>query len=460
MRAIFFLSFFMFALIIGVRAPFIASLIYVWVDMLAPQSVGYSFITTMPLALISGIASIAFFFLFDKKERVHLGVQWMCMVALTIWITITTATLAELPEFAWVKWDWAFKTMVFCCFMPFVFRTRVRLEALILTMIACVGTVAVSLAIKTFVGGVSYGGTRIWGGVNATSLGESSSFALLAAGLIPFIWVLQKHSLYLPRKKLRQAAIGLIVLFLVAIVGSYARTGLVCIALLAAILFVRTKHKTAVVIGALVLTLVAVPLLPKQWMARMSTIDNTQTEGSSTQRIGVWKWTLDYVAEHPLGGGFDVYRINEISYTAQDPDAPNDPTRSIVLKTKARAFHSNYFELLGEHGWPGLFLYLTIHILALRKCWEVYRAKLPEQHSWLTAYAGANLLMHIMLLIGTSFVGNGFKIFTYLPTVMALTIWHLYRKTQIESGDMVSPAANRGQKNGFKAAPASAFVLK
>jgi putative inorganic carbon (hco3(-)) transporter len=460
-RSIFFLSFFVFALIVAVRAPYVASLIYIWVDMLAPQSVGYGFIETMPLSLISGIASIAFYFLFDKKERVHLGFQWMCMVAFAIWISVTTVSLAELPDYARVKWDWAFKTLIFSCFMPFVFRSRVRLEALILTLLACVGTVAGSLALKTFVGGVGYGSTRIWGGVNSTSLGESSSFALVAAAMIPFIWVLHRHSLFLPKKaNLKWAAIITIAVFVISIVGSYARTGLVCLGILAGLLFLRSKHKFVFTFAAVMILAVSLPLLPDAWLTRMKSIENSEQEGSASQRIGVWKWTLEYVAENPLGGGFEVYRINKIEYTTADPLAPNDSSRTIKLTAQARAFHSNYFEVLGEHGWPGLILYLIIQCLTFRKCWEMWRAKLPKAHEWLSAYAGANLLGFIMIMVGTAFTGNAFKIFTYLPAVMGLTLWHLYRKIQLEADPGSLSQKKKTQIAYGQPVPASAFSAK
>ncbi len=434
MRAIFFLSFFVFALIIAVRAPFVAALVFLWVDLLAPQSVGYSFIQSMPLAMISGVASVAFYFLFDKKERVHLGFQWLCMVALTIWVTVTTATIAELPEYAWVKWNWAFKTLLFVCFMPFVFRTRVRLEALLLTLLACVGAVAASLAVKTLAGSAGYGQTRIWGGVNATSLGESSSFALVAAAMIPFIWVLRQDSLFVPlNRKLKWSAIMVIIVFIIAIVGSYARTGLICLAALGAIVIIRSRHRFVTGFLTAVFLLVAVPLMPDAWLARMTTIQAGQQEGSSGTRVAVWKWTLGYVAEHPLGGGFDVYRTNEIEVLTPDPAAPDDPTRIIKMKQRARAFHSNYFEMLGEHGWPGLILFMTINLISLHKSWQLWRNKNAIMPGWLSAYAGANLLSQIMVMTGSLFAGNAFKIFTYFGPVISLILWNI--AAQYQSSD-------------------------
>jgi putative inorganic carbon (hco3(-)) transporter len=434
-RAIFFFVFFIFALIVGVRAPFVAALVYLWVDLITPQSVGYGFIESIPLAMISGVCSIAFYFLFDKKERVHLGFQWMCLVSLAIWVTVTTLFIAKLPEYAWPKWNWAFKTLMFVSFMPFVFRTRVRLEALLLTFVTCVGVVALSLAVKTLAGGAGYASTRIWGGVNATALGESSGFSLVAAAMIPFIYVLARNTVFFTanNKKIIFLAFGLISVFVIAILGSYARTGLVCLAVLALLQVIVSKHRVKFIFFMLIAGLMAFPLLPKEWTTRMNTIQSGDQEGSTGTRVAVWKWTLGYVAENPLGGGFDIYRLNEIELTVADPSAPEDPTRKIKIKQRARAFHNNYFEVLGEQGWPGLMLFFIINWLAVTKSWQVWRAKLEPQFAWLNAYAGANLMSLLIILTGSMFAGNAFKIFTYLPIVNSMILINLLRKANQET---------------------------
>jgi putative inorganic carbon (hco3(-)) transporter len=452
-RAIFFFVFFIFALIVGVRAPFVAALVYIWVDLITPQSVGYGFIESIPLAMISAICSIAFYFLFDKKERVHLGFQWMCLVSLAIWVTITTLFIAKLPDYAWPKWNWAFKTLMFVSFMPFVFRTRVRLEALLLTFVTCVGVVAISLAVKTLAGGAGYASTRIWGGVNATALGESSSFALVAAAMIPFILVLARHSLFLKanNKKIMFLAYGTVVLFIVAIVGSYARTGLVCLAVLALLQLIVSKYRIKLLFFILIAGLLAIPILPKDWTTRMSTIQSGEQDSSSGTRVAVWKWTLGYVAENPLGGGFEIFRLNEIEITVRDPAAPDDPTRVIKMKQRARAFHNNFFEMLGEQGWPGLILFTIINWLAFVKSWRVSRAKLDENHVWLNDYARANLLSLIVTLAGSMFVGDAFKIFSYLPIVNSMILLHLQRQL-LPITLLTDAAKSTGVKNALRVA--------
>jgi putative inorganic carbon (hco3(-)) transporter len=442
-RSIFFISFFLFVLVTAARAPFVAGLLYIWVDLLVPQRVAYGFIEQIPLAMISGGAAILFYFLFDKKERVHLGAQWVCLVGFFVWITINTLTIALLPEFAWPKWQFAYKTILFAAFMPFMFRSRVRLESMLLTIVACVGVVAFSLALKTIIGGGAYGSTRIWGGVNATVLGESSTFALAASAMIPFIYALGRHTVLLPLGKYRKwLTYGGIAFIVVAVIGSYARTGLICLSVLVVIAFWQSRNKIVFAVLAAIIGTAAVPLLPENWVTRMNTIQTAETEGSASGRIAVWKWTLDFVAENPLGGGFDSYRLNEIEMTVQDPARPNDPTAIARIKVRSKAYHSIYFEVLGEMGWPGLLLLGSALILSLTKSWKISRAhKRGSDTEWLGAFAGANFVSTLLVMIGGTFVGIAFSAITYYPIVISLVLMNLHRKTAAGMNAKSKPVA-------------------
>ena len=58
-----------------------------------------------------------------------------------------------------------------------------------------------------------------------------------------------------------------------------------------------------------------------------------------------------------MGGGFDVYRQNRIRYDMAQKENPGEPAPVDAPAVKeivdqGRAFHSSYFEMLGEQGFP------------------------------------------------------------------------------------------------------------
>src|SRR3546814_17679041 len=85
-----------------------------------------------------------------------------------------------------------------------------------------------------------------------------------------------------------------------------------------------------------------------------SDVCSSDLESAST-RLAVWKWTLDYVKDHPGGGGFDNYLQNKFTYVMQERviDAAGSRMEKRMITDHGRAYHTAYFELLGELGYFG-----------------------------------------------------------------------------------------------------------
>ena len=95
----------------------------------------------------------------------------------------------------------------------------------------------------------------------------------------------------------------------------------------------------------------------------MGTITNYQADQSASTRLQVWDWTLDYVAENPIGGGFDVYLANSFTYETVETirEGNVERTERTEVTESRRAFHSSYFEVLGEQGIIGFLLWTLLH---------------------------------------------------------------------------------------------------
>jgi hypothetical protein len=87
---------------------------------------------------------------------------------------------------------------------------------------------------------------------------------------------------------------------------------------------------------------------------------------------------------------------------------------------KGRAYHSAYFEMLGEQGYPGLGLWLTLHLWGCGR-WKV-RARwtkggpqedLPDAQ-WIGPLANALQQGQLVYMVGGSFVGIAFQPFMYM----------------------------------------------
>ena len=418
MLDIIFLAFIGFMLLLGLRRPFLWVLLYIYIDILAPQRIGYTIITTIPVSLIAFLAAFGGWALLDRKEGLHFSLRQGLMLLLLVYCAWTTS-FADFPESAGFKWEWVWKALLFAIFLPFTLTTRARLEALAFTLVITVATIVISTGMKVTLGGGGYGNLVFFVDDNS-GIYESSTLATVAIALVPLIWWFTKFgTIYRPHWTVTTFAILTIFACLLVPVGTEARTGLLCIAALAGLMLRYVKQRLMVIAGAAALGLVALPFLPQSYYDRMATIAAPGGDESASTRVAVWMWTLDYASQHPFGGGFDSYKSNSFTYEMPVKEETGNTTSVEYREVtdKARAFHSSIFELLGEQGYPGLFIWLLLHALGLwqmervRSKWKRRdaRGELDEDEAWIAPMAASLQMASIIYLVGATFQGIGYQ---------------------------------------------------
>ena len=408
-----FLAFIFYVLLIGLKRPFLWVLLYVYIDILAPQRIGYSLIATLPVSLIAFAAAFGGWLVLDRKEGVRFTVRQGLMLALLAYCWWTTGH-ADFPAEAATKWDWVWKALLFAIFLPFTLTTRARIEALALMLVLAIATIVIGTGMKTVLGGGGYENLKFF--VNDNSgVYESSTLATVAIGLIPLIWWFTRHgTVFRPHWLVTAFAAALTFACLLVPIGTEARTGLLCIAALGVLLLRYTNKRLVFIAAAGALGLVALPFLPQSYYDRMATLAAPGGDESASTRVAVWEWTLEYVAEKPLGGGFDAYRGNRFAYVMPVKQV-NGNTTSIEYREvvdEGRAFHSSIFELLGEQGWPGLMIWLALHGLGLWQMERIYRrwkGAADEAEAWIAPFAAALQMGALVYLVGALFQGIGYQ---------------------------------------------------
>ena len=408
-----FLAFIGYILLLGLKRPFLWVLLYVYIDILAPQRIGYSLIASLPVSLIAFAAAFGGWLVLDRKEGARFSLRQGLMLALLLYCWWTTGH-ADFPEDAATKWDWVWKALLFAIFLPFTLTTRARIEALALMLVLTIATIVIGTGMKTILGGGGYQNLKFF--VNDNSgVYESSTLATVAIGLIPMIWWFTRHgTVFRPHWLVTGFAVALTFACLLVPIGTEARTGLLCIAALGVLLLRYTKRRLLFIVGAGVLGLTALPFLPQSYYQRMATIAEPGGDESASTRVAVWQWTLEYVGRKPFGGGFDAYRSNRFSYVMPVKEVAGNTTTVTYqpVEDKGRAFHSSFFELLGEQGWPGLIIWLSLHALGLWQMERIYRrwkGNSGETESWIAPFAAALQMGTLIYLVGATFQGIGYQ---------------------------------------------------
>jgi len=417
MRDLAFVGFIAALLALGLKRPFLFVLAYIYIDTVSPQRLSYYLINSIPISLIVAVLAMGSWLLVERKEGFAFSVRQGLILALLAYAGATTLN-ADFPVDAMEKWDWAWKALVFAIFLPFTLRTRLRIEAVLLFMTLSAAAIAIVGGIKTMLAGGGYGVLNLMVD-NNSGLYESSTISTVAIGLIPLIvWLARFGTIFPPDWRVKLFAAGLIFACLLIPIGTEARTGLVCIAVLGVLMLRDVRRRLLYLGGAAMLGLAAIPFLPASFTARMDTIQNVQGDQSAGTRLAVWAWTWDYAQSHPFGGGFGAYRSNRIQVRVVNAQSSGE-IQTVTAQTEAdeaRAYHSSYFEMLGEQGFPGLALFLLINGIALARLEIVrrrYRRHEGEQ-AWISPLATALQHFHLIYLVGSLFVGIAYQPFIWL----------------------------------------------
>ena len=451
-------AFVMAFLALGIARPFLWVLAYIYIDILAPQKIGWTLTPALPISLIAFCAAFAGWLLTDPKSETRFHYRQGLMVFLLLYCLATTQT-ADFPVFAAEKWSWVWKALVFAIFLPFTLTTRTRIEAVILTIVLTVGAIVISAGMKTALGGGGYESLYFFVNDNS-NIYESSTLATVAIGMTPLIaWLMKYGRVFPPDWRVKLFGVCLIFACLLIPVGTEARTGLLCIAVLGVLLLRTVKNRIAYIAGAAALGLVALPFLPASYWERMSTITEHGGDQSASTRVAVWEWTLDYVSEHPFGGGFDAYRGNSFKYIMPErkEEGSSVSVEYVEVEDKGRAYHSSYFELLGEQGYPGFIAWMALQLTGL---WQMerlrrrYRTRDGPDERWIGPLAVGLQNAHVVYLVGAAFQGIGYQPVVFLFLGLQIALWTYCAKRE----SLASPAQGKRRRKRMGHAAGSAPV--
>jgi probable O-glycosylation ligase (exosortase A-associated) len=140
----------------------------------------------------------------------------------------------------------------------------------------------------------------------------------------------------------------------------------------------------------------------------MTTIKTYQEDKSAMGRINQWKSAINLANDRVVGGGFETWQRPVCRRYAPNP---ND----------CRDVHSIYFEVLGEHGYIGLALFLGILATTWLKCSAVIRrAKKDPALLWARDLAAMIQVSMVGYMSAGAFLGLAY--FDYIYHLVAVVV--------------------------------------
>lgn len=322
--------------------PWVGLLAWAWVAFMNPHRLTWGFAYDLPVAMMIAVCTIVGYpFARDRKPFI-LTRETLLMLVLWGWFTLTTL-FAMYPEAAWAKWQETSKTLLMACLSITLFQDRRKFRILLLV-------IAGSIGFYGFKGGIFAlltGGQWMVLGPPGTFFEANTEVALVLNMSLPLTFYLAKEE---ERRWLRNLLRAAFALTIVAVPFTYSRGGVVGLAIVLSVLFIRDRARLMLIPLALAGLVAFSMFAPQQFFDRLGTLRNYEEDASANLRFMTWRMGYEIAKDRPIfGGGFQVFRFRS-TYDMYLPEYPSI----------AHDAHSIYFNLLGEHGWFGLALFLGL----------------------------------------------------------------------------------------------------
>ena len=326
------------------KRPVVGAMAYAMVSLMNPHRLTYGFAQYFPFAMWLVVATLAAVLISKEQKKIPLSPLVGMLIVFCIWITITTA-FGQAPD-AWVDWERVSKIMLMIFVTILTVRTMSDVKVLALV-------VALSLGFWGFKSGIFVlvsGGGEGLRGPSESFIDDNNTLALALVTITPLLVYTATRA---STKWLKRGVFAMAGLTALAAIGSYSRGALLGAFAMGFFLWVKSQHKLKTGIAfALVVPLVLM-MMPEQWLGRMETIQTYDEDASATGRINSWKFAINIANEFALGGGMNVFSPHMFQLYAPEPDRYYDA-------------HSIYFQVLGEQGYVGLAIFLTMFAVAWR----------------------------------------------------------------------------------------------
>lgn len=353
MRDLAVLLFFSGAALYALRNPYVAALLWTWIGLMNPHRLGWGFAQTLPFSLAAALVLLLSILLNPKKVQWNFAPPAPLLLLLVAWMGVTTLFAFFVDE-SLSRYIFVLKVLLMLLPIAAVIRTK---EQILGFLVVVAGSIAF-FGIKGGVFTILSGGTfRVWGPPSSVIEGNNElAVALIISVPILYFIATQASTIRtlpfltcLSDKWIRRFMYVSMFLSLISALGSHSRGALLAMLAMGSVLWWRSKSKIALMVVALVVGLIGTAFMPENWMERMNTIQTYEEDASAMGRINAWTMAVNIANDRPTGAGFIT--DSPVIYQSY---APN-PSFVIVA-------HSIYFQVLGEHGYIGLLLYLAFWI--------------------------------------------------------------------------------------------------
>lgn len=364
------------------RYPYVGILLWSWLGYMNPHRLTWGFAYSMPWAQFTALATFVGILFSKEPKRIPWTRESVVLLIFVLWMFLTT-WFAIHPWAAWPQWDkvWKIQLMTFVTLMVMYTPERVNM---------LVWTIALSLAFYGVKGGLF---TLMTGGVHRV-LGPPESFITnrgdVGTALNMVIPLLRYLQLQATHRLVRLGLMGGMVLTAFAVIGTHSRGAFLGLVAVLFMLILKTRRRFILTVVLVAAAVAILSFMPSQWSERMESIEHYEQDKSAQGRLIAWANALEMAAERPyLAPGFGAF-------------------------AGSTAAHSIYFQVIGEQGYIGFILFMTLGVMTWRSASWIRRrtAQVPEYH-WMRDLAAMIQVAIVGYASGGAFISLAYFDMTY-----------------------------------------------
>lgn len=401
--------------------PWVGILAWSWLAYMNPHRLTWGFAYSMPFSQLVALATLAGLLVTKERRGVPINAVTIVWFSLVVWWNVTTV-FAIYPDDAVPEWDRAMKIQLFSFLTVMLIAKAERIEALIWTIVVSLLFFGVKGGIFAVLTGGSY---RVFGPAE-TFFEDNNAMGLVLIMALPLAYYLVQS---VKAKHMRYLMLGCMALTGLAILSTHSRGALLASSAMIFMLWMKSEHKLWTGLGILCLVPIGILFMPEHWFERMGTITEYQQDSSAMGRINAWWFAFNLALDRPLvGGGFNVFDPELFLRYAPNPTDFHDS-------------HSIYFEMLGEHGFVGLGLFLLLGWLTYRMGTRIAkRCHGVDDLQWASRLARAFQMSLVGYAVGGAFLGLAYFDLLYHYVAIMVILDRYVREAVSELAPSKHPA--------------------
>jgi len=393
--------------------PAIGVFLWVWISVMSPHRLTFGFAYDYSFAQLIAIATLVGMLFSKEPKRLPVTPVTVVLFVLILWMNVTTFFSLDVAV-ALPMWERVMKIQLMIFVSLYVLYSKQHVQVLMWIMAGSVAFYGAKGGLFTLREGGEF---RVFG-PPGSFIEENNALALATIMTLPLLYYLFLRS---TKRLLRWGLLATMVLCSFSALGSYSRGGFLAFG--AAIVFFWWKGRRKLVSGLALAMLVPVAIgyMPEKWMARMSSIQQYDQDASSLGRINAWTMAVNLANDRPLvGGGFEAFTERAFGKYAPDP-------------SDVHAAHSIYFQILGDHGYAGLALFLLLWILVWRDAsWIIRHSRSQGELKWAFDLARMTQVSLVGYFVGGAFLSLAYYDVPY-NLVVALILTRVLVEREVRS---------------------------